>query len=60
MQPDRRDTRVGRERPPLDGQWGEEGGSQMRVAHALVVYGTGIDTCSDRDTGGMERRPQRR
>ena len=28
---------VGRERPPAGQAWGEEGGSKMEVAHALVA-----------------------
>lgn len=58
VHPDESDMEVGRERPPVNRAWGEEGGSQVGVAHALVVSGTGIDTCSDWDTGGIERRPQ--
>jgi hypothetical protein len=34
--PDNRDMHVGRERPPEGRAWGEEGGSQMGVAHAQV------------------------
>lgn len=58
LQPDGRDTRPGRERPLSDGPWGEERGSQVGVAHALAVSDTGVDTYSDGDTGGIERRPQ--
>jgi hypothetical protein len=34
VSPDGRDMHVGRERPPAGRAWGEEGGSQMGVAHA--------------------------
>jgi hypothetical protein len=34
VSPDDRDMHVGRERPPTGQAWGEEGGSQMWVAHA--------------------------
>jgi hypothetical protein len=41
-------TRVlGRERPPPTGPWGEEGGSQMGVAHAPLVAGCDADTGTD-------------
>jgi hypothetical protein len=37
VSPDERDIHVGRERPPKGRAWGEEGGSQMEVAHAPAV-----------------------
>jgi hypothetical protein len=35
---------VGRERPPEGRAWGEEGGSQMGVAHAPVAALLGCDS----------------
>src|SRR5918999_3548528 len=37
VSPDDRDMHVGRERPPEGRVWGEEGGSQMGVAHAPLA-----------------------
>jgi predicted dienelactone hydrolase len=45
---------VGRERPPPDGAWGEEGGREGGGAHAPPASDGG----SDGGTGGTERRPQ--
>jgi hypothetical protein len=42
--PDDSDMHPGRERPPPDGTWGEEGGSEMGVAHAPVVSLPGCDS----------------
>jgi len=58
VRPDERDIGMGRERPPEGRARGEEGGSQVGVAHALAVSDTGVDTYRDGDTGGIERRPQ--
>jgi hypothetical protein len=38
---------VGRERPPEGRAWGEEGGSQMGVAHAPLVALLGCDSGAD-------------
>ena len=46
---------VGRERPPEGRSWGEEGGNQMGVAHALAAL-LGCDNGVDCDAGGTERR----
>ena len=54
--PDDSDMHLGRERPPAGRAWGEEGGSQMGVAHAPVVSLLGCDSGADSDTGGTERR----
>jgi hypothetical protein len=56
VSPDDRDMHVGRERPLAGWAWGEEGGSQMGVAHAPVVSLLGCDSGADSDTGGTERR----
>jgi putative addiction module component (TIGR02574 family) len=48
---------VGRERPPTGRAWGEEGGSQVGVAHAPLASDGGIGSGSDSVTGGTERRP---
>jgi hypothetical protein len=58
VRPDERGTQVGRERPPRDMTWGEEGGSEMGVAHAPLAS---LRCCYRRtgwNTGGTERRPE--
>jgi hypothetical protein len=50
VSPDGRDMHVGRERPPEGRAWGEEGGSKMGVAHALLAALLGCD-------GGVGSRP---
>lgn len=47
---------VGRERPPAGQAWGEEGGSQMGVAHAPLIDLLRCDSGADSVTGGTERR----
>ena len=43
---------------PLRGRaWGEEGGSQVGVAHAPAVDDCDADSSTDQDAGGTERRP---
>jgi hypothetical protein len=37
---------VGRERPPAGRAWGEEGGSEMGVAHAPLWIGSAAPTAS--------------
>lgn len=48
---------VGRERPPQGRARGEEGGSQVGVAHAPLATDRGIDSGTDEDAGGAGRRP---
>jgi hypothetical protein len=48
VSPDDRHLHVGRERPPAGRAWGEEGGSQMGVAHAPAVALFGCDSGADR------------
>jgi hypothetical protein len=47
FRPDERDKQVGRERPPPDGAWGEEGGNEVGVAHAPAVALLGCDSGAD-------------
>ena len=47
VSPDDRDMHVGRERPPEGRARGEEGGSQMGVAHALLAALLGCDSGAD-------------
>jgi hypothetical protein len=56
VRPDERDIRLGRERPPPSGPWGEEGGMAGGVAHAPDASFTIADSRPDCDTGGTERR----
>jgi hypothetical protein len=46
--PDERDLRLGRERPPPTGPWGEEGGMAEGVAHAPLVADGDADTARTR------------
>lgn len=46
LPPDDRDMQVGRERPPQGRARGEEGGSQVGVAHAPLAIDSGVDTCA--------------
>jgi hypothetical protein len=48
---------VGRERPPAGRAWGEEGGSQVGVAHAPLASDDGSGSFLGSATGGRERRP---
>ena len=47
--PDDRDMHVGRERPPEGRAWGEEGGSQMGVAHAPLSLRSAATAAPTRD-----------
>jgi hypothetical protein len=47
VSPDNRDMHAGRERPPEGRAWGEEGGSKMGVAHALLAALLGCDSGAD-------------
>src|SRR5918993_3051443 len=47
VRPDEREMHLGRERPPAGRAWGEEGGSQMGVAHALLAALLGCDSGAD-------------
>jgi hypothetical protein len=57
--PDDDDKHLGRERPPPEEAWGEEGGSEVGVAHAPDASATAADSRADCDTGGTQRRPDR-
>ncbi len=46
VSPDDRDLHMGRERPPEGRAWGEEGGSQMGVAHAPLTICSAATTAS--------------
>ena len=56
VSPDDRDMHVGRVRPPEGRPWGEEGGSQVGVAHAPLSDLLRCDGGADSVTGGRERR----
>ena len=57
VRPDERDIGIGRERPPLTGPWGEEGGMAVGVAHAPDAENTDADGGAGEDAGGRKRRP---
>jgi hypothetical protein len=59
VRPDKRDIGIGRERPRPTRPWGEEGGMAEGVAHAPFVSDSDIDSGTDADTGGTNRRPMR-
>jgi hypothetical protein len=56
VSPDDRDMHVGRERPPTGRAWGEEGGSQVGVAHAPACLSAPLRQRAECDAGGVLRR----
>jgi hypothetical protein len=48
---------LGRERPPRDRAWGEDGGSEVGVAHAPDTWLTAVVSRADGNPGGTKRRP---